>query len=184
MELPYIGRVKADNRFPRLGLLVSKPVRIPFLGNKACRFELKQYRQDSNPQEVHTAIANILSASHSVLTDAQDHLYDYYRDMSELFAAHGWPAPPLIKGPGGVWEHVHFGDTLYIERLRKGSPEDGIYASLECGCNWEREHGLQIVFHNGLRITKVGPFDGHLTNARAFADPSLYGVIYHRITWS
>jgi len=47
-------------------------------------------------------------------------------------------------------------------------------ATIECGCNWEREHGLQIVLREGLSVTKLGPYDGHLTNA----DSSLESVVY------
>jgi len=28
----------------------------------------------------------------------------------------------------------------------------------------EDEHGLQVVLRDGARVTKVGPYDGHLTN--------------------
>jgi hypothetical protein len=41
--------------------------------------------------------------------------------------------------------------------------------------------GLQLVIRDGLAVTKVGAFDGHRTNADAFADPSLVGVVYRRI---
>jgi hypothetical protein len=47
------------------------------------------------------------------------------------------------------------------------NPEDNdFYASYECNCDWEGEHGLCIVLKNGLAITRVGKFDGHLTNTR------------------
>ncbi len=51
--------------------------------------------------------------------------------------------------------------------------------SLEsCGsCDWEREHGLQIVFKQGLFVNKVGAFDGHLTNSDAYANEELENVI-------
>jgi hypothetical protein len=39
-----------------------------------------------------------------------------------------------------------------------------------CGCDWEEEHGLQIVLRNGVRVNKVDGYDGHLTNSDAFAD--------------
>lgn len=42
----------------------------------------------------------------------------------------------------------------------------------------EPEHGLQIVFKDGQRVNKVGPFNGPFTNSHAYADPSLEGVIY------
>ena len=53
-----------------------------------------------------------------------------------------------------------------------------MYISLECECEWEIEHGLQIVFKDGLRINKVGSFDDHVTNADAYGDPRLEDVVY------
>ena len=52
------------------------------------------------------------------------------------------------------------------------------YVSLECGCDWEEEHGLQIVFKEGLHVNMVGQYDGHLTNADAYGDGRLENVIY------
>ncbi|WP_420847686.1 DUF6985 domain-containing protein [Natronosporangium hydrolyticum] len=55
-----------------------------------------------------------------------------------------------------------------------------VYVSIECECAWEPEHGLQIVFRDGAAVTKVGPYDGHLTNSAAYADDTLDGVVYRR----
>lgn len=44
--------------------------------------------------------------------------------------------------------------------------------------SWEPEHGLQLVFENGLTVCKVGPYDGHNTNAHAYADASLLNVVF------
>lgn len=40
------------------------------------------------------------------------------------------------------------------------------------------EHGLQIVFRGRHTVSKVGPFDGHLTNADAFGREGLDSVVY------
>ena len=45
-------------------------------------------------------------------------------------------------------------------------------------CGWEEEHGLQLVLKNGLKVNKLGGYDGHLTNSDAFDDESLEHVIY------
>ena len=81
-----------------------------------------------------------------------------------------------IKAPADVWDHIRFGGEPLVSRRSKG--DGGIYVSLECECDWEEEHGLQIVFENGRRVNKVGPYDGHLTNSDARADDSLGGTIY------
>ncbi|MGC7101877.1 hypothetical protein ACPZ19_45000 [Amycolatopsis lurida] len=36
---------------------------------------------------------------------------------------------------------------------------------------------LQLVFRDGRDVTKVGPYDGHLTNSAAYADDELDGVV-------
>ncbi|MBB4928884.1 hypothetical protein [Kitasatospora kifunensis] len=37
-----------------------------------------------------------------------------------------------------------------------------------------------MVLLGGHSVTKVGPFDGHLTNESAFDRDDLAGVVYHR----
>jgi hypothetical protein len=61
---------------------------------------------------------------------------------------------------------------------RRAYGDKGVYVSIECNCDWEPEHGLQIVLKNGSEVTKVGPYDGHLTNSDAYADSTLEGVVY------
>jgi hypothetical protein len=36
------------------------------------------------------------------------------------------------------------------------------------------------VWRDGKAITKVGRYDGHMTNSDAYADPELVGVVYVR----
>lgn len=62
--------------------------------------------------------------------------------------------------------------------VRRRSKDHLVYLSIDCGCDWEVEHGLQLVLRDGREITKVGPCNGHLTNADAYADPKLEHVIY------
>ena len=56
----------------------------------------------------------------------------------------------------------------------------GGYVSVECECDWEPEHGLQIVFRDGRTVTKVGPYNGHLTNNSAYGRQDLDDVVYQR----
>ena len=53
-----------------------------------------------------------------------------------------------------------------------------VVMSFEGEVSWEREHGLQLVIEEGARVCKVGPYDGHVTMAHAYGDPSLLGVIF------
>jgi hypothetical protein len=81
-----------------------------------------------------------------------------------------------IGGPDKVLDHVRLGNGPTVSRGRSGDPQ--VYVSVGCECDGEREHGLQIVFRDGATVTKVGPYDGHLTNAAAYNDDRLDGVVY------
>ncbi len=82
-----------------------------------------------------------------------------------------------IKSAASVFRHVRLGHEPMARRRAYG--DKGGYISLECECDWEPEQGLQIVFKNGLRANKAGPYDGHLTNSDSYDNNKLQNVIYH-----
>jgi hypothetical protein len=111
------------------------------------------------------------------LTAAAPSIFAYYRDTMDAVVASGeedWWVE--LEGPDDVFDHIELGNEPTVIRNRRG---DGrVYVSLECECDWEPEHGLQIVFREGRTVTKVGPYDGHLTNSAAFDDDTPDGIVY------
>ncbi len=172
MTIPALGTVTKDSKF---GWYYSKPIPVPVLGGKKRRIIIQGYDEDRNKDEFHAAIANFLSLDSSALKQVEPHVFRYYKDSKDnLDPEHdGFPS---IGSPDEVWRHVRLGDEPMVTRRANG--DKGIYISLECGCDWEREHGLQVVFKNGLKVNKVGPYDGHLTNSDAYDDSRLEDVIY------
>lgn len=170
MHIPGLGDLAWDDE---LGWWVSEPVPVPVLGGVACRIVLEECDDDPDPEAIHTAIRNFLSAPPRVLREAEPHLYQYYRDHREY-------VPDLrIASPGEVWEHIQFSGEAVVSRRSHGDKR--VYVSVEGECDWEEEHGLQVVFEEGARVCKVGPYDGHLTNSDAYADPRLEGVVYRGV---
>jgi len=120
---------------------------------------------------------SVLGATRRLLLDATPYVHQYCLEMLALW---GDEAPQLaIERPEDVWQHVDLGGVLAVSR-DYGSGRD-VFVSLECNCAWEVEHGLQLVFKNGREISKVGPFDGHVSNASAYDDETLDGVIYKAV---
>jgi len=168
---PLLGELTFDDA---LGGLVSASRPIRFLRGHACRFILEDYADDPTPEEVRAAVRDALDAGPALLKAAQPHVVQYRADMLALSGE----TAKLAKA-SDVWSHVRFGDALHVRRRANGDAEDGVYLTLECSCDWEVEHGLQLVLHDGA-IARVGPFDGHVTNAGAYADRALIGVVYKR----
>ncbi len=81
-----------------------------------------------------------------------------------------------LERPDDVWAHVSIGYELLVRRRVRG--DGAIHVQLGCGCTWDPEHGLQLVFREGRSICTVGPNNGHLTHADAYGDARLEGVLF------
>jgi hypothetical protein len=151
---------------------LSKPLEIPMFGNQKIGLMLDDVEEDD--PDVLAAVKNLLAAKPAVLGAAAPYVAQYRHD--HLDAISEGEIPPLEK-PSDVWKEVRLGFEMSVTKLDSGA-EKGVYFSLECNCDWEPEHGLQLVVRDGKAISKVGPYDGHVTNAKAYADKKLIGVIY------
>lgn len=172
MEIPRLGRFTEDE----YGSYRSDPVAIPVLWNATCHFVFAGYDDDPVQADFHTAVSAFLDLEEPVLMAAAPSIFEYYLDV---VSDHGDdPVPVLIESAGDVLAHVHPGRDVEVRRDRYG--DQRIYVSAECECDWEPEHGLQIVFRDGRTVTKVGPFDGHLTNPATYGSPEP-DSIYRRI---
>ena len=174
-EIPHLGIITKDAEFDWYR---SKPVRVKVLGGRECCIVVEEYDQDDDRDQIHDTISNFLSIDQAVLKEVEPELMAYYED---IFRAVGNAEPdfPRISSPDDIWEHIRFGNEPIVSRRPYG--DHGIYVSVECECDWEPEHGLQIVFKSGRVVNKVGPYDGHLSNADAYADPKLEDVVYRTI---
>jgi hypothetical protein len=154
MEIPRLGPLTLDEE----GEHSSAPVPVPIFGRQ-CVFTLTDpegYATD--PQPVDRAVAAFLDLDASALAAAAPDAYEYYRDITDFFEAEGYEYT-RVADPSRIWDHVTFGPNVRIER------QDGrVYLSVECECSWEIEHGLQLVFRDGLAISRISPYDGHLVN--------------------
>ena len=124
----------------------------------------------------HTAITNFLSIDPSVLKEAEPFIFLYYEDIRTLSMTRT-SCQSNRQAESGITSSSAMSQRS-LAAIRRSR---GIYISLECNCDWEPEHGLQIVFKNGLKVNKVGPYDGHLTNSDAYVKSSLENVVYRKI---
>ncbi len=46
-----------------------------------------------------------------------------------------------------------------------------MYVQIAADCDWEPEHGLQLVYRGGNELVRVSEQDGHLTN-----DPGYFAL--------
>ncbi|MBU2901670.1 DUF6985 domain-containing protein [Maribacter dokdonensis] len=73
-----------------------------------------------------------------------------------------------IKDEKEIWKFVQ-PNEIFI--TRRPYEDEDIYININCECDWEQEHGLQLVFRKGKQITRVSQIDGHITDADAYDKP-------------
>jgi hypothetical protein len=172
MQIPGLGEVTKDERF---GCHFSQPIRLAVLGGIECRVGVEGYDEDPNKEDYHIAVTNFFSCPPSVLKEVESQIFQYYLDTRSR-----WPQSDHklvnVNLPSEIWNHIQLGNEPMV--CRRACGDRKIYISVECNCDWEPEHGLQIVFRDGVKVCKIGPYDGHLTNSDAFADQRLENVIY------
>jgi hypothetical protein len=176
MQIPGLGPVVKD---ADLGWYRSAPIPVPVLGGAQCQIWVDGYDDDPAQEDFHEAIRRFLALDRSALETAAPSIFAYYRDvMDDVLAAGNDEWYVQIDDPSNVLDHVQLGAEPIVSR--DPGRDRRVYVSIECECAWEPEHGLQIVLRDGAAVTKVGPYDGHLTNSAAYADDQLDGVVYRR----
>jgi hypothetical protein len=146
----------------------TRQVAIEALGGHVCNLVVEE---EGLAEDMARAMRSFVALKPSALAAAEKDVFRYYLDCKGDLG----PGSVEIARAKDVWKHVRFGVEATFSRRRIGGK---VYVSLGCACDWEQEHGLQIVFEEGRRVNKVGAFDGHLTNSDAYADPSLENVVY------
>ncbi len=141
------------------------PIAAPLFGGVGVElnFDLDPAKPDVPPPALVAVLERFLALGPGRAQEIVPHLWALYRDCYEMT-----DIPLVIPGPEAVWRHVrprHASATLD----NHGVP----HVSVEADCDWDEEHGLQLVLREGVRWVRVSDFSGHLTEGAACALPTL-----------
>lgn len=164
-----IGTLVQDEEFE--SFWQSEPVGIPLFDNKLIEVVFTDYELGDNIflQETEEALKNFwqLDSNHrnSISKEVYKNCMDFlnavdYDEADDCL----WQ----IKNPREIWEYVY---PIEILVSRRHSRDKDIYITVACECEWEREHGLQLVFRQGKKLTRISDQDGHVTEADAYDKP-------------
>ncbi len=131
----------------------------------------------TDPARAAAALAAFLRLGPADRLADSRHLWAYYRDIHQMVGGKDWLDAEMgvPAGPTGIWPHVR-PRWLHLASGYEGDP--AAYVVISGGCDWEEEHGVMLVWRDGLRLTKAGPYDGHVSNEGAYDDPVYAGVVY------
>lgn len=157
-KTPLLGKVRPD----RYGdSWEAGPVAVPFFDGRRLPVEVTD-ASEADAAAIDEALGNFLrltaqdksAAAAAVLANCQDFLalIDLDNDDGREMAA--------LTEPDAIWRYVDC-RSLGITK-NDGVGEPFIYIVLRCECDWEQEHGLQLVYRNGNQLCRVSEQDGHL----------------------
>jgi len=144
----------------------SEAVSILLLGGHNLSFTIEDIDEDESPEEFEEAISNFMALEELLKSKIEPYIYKNYLEFKEAVGPEY--CPTNIPSPSGVWQHV-FPSYVNVSRRPYGNEE--VYVQLLAECEWEPEHGLQVVFHKGKLLNRVSGQDGHLTHSDAYDLP-------------
>ena len=118
-------------------------------------------------KDVERAIASFLKLGASDRLAISRHVFANYRRMAKLVSEKD-DLGCRIESEEAVWQHVHPSEVFISRRHRR---DKAIYISITAECDWEPEHGLQIIYRRGSELARVSDQDGHLTHTDAKTFP-------------
>jgi hypothetical protein len=160
MNIDTIGELRPHPDVPEW--LLSSPIAIPYFDGLPLAFTLDSL-EDADEDEATDAIKSFLSLGPKDRLAASPYVYKNYLRIAGL--ADDEDLGCRIDSDAGVWRHVRPSELFVSRRHRR---DRAIYVKIAAECDWEPEHGLQIVYRRGSELSRVSDQDGHLTHSDAY----------------
>lgn len=165
-----IGRLKQVDNFP--DWWKSDQIEIPFFDNEKLAITFTDFepeRDNTFIDEADQALTNFFKLKAEDRNSISDLAYE---NCMEFLDAVGFDEADesftQITDKNEIWNFIHPTD-IYI--TRRPYADQDMYVQVVCECDWEEEHGLQLVFRQGRKLTRISEQDGHLTEADAYDKP-------------
>ena len=150
MESKVVGQLKPlgyDTDF-----FESDPYAIPYLDNKKLKIGFVEAKHAPYLAEADKVLENFLNLNVEERIKDSQLVFNYYDETLKF----GYTEQLDIKTVDEIWNFVYPSEII-INWDEKGD----FYLCVSCGCEWEEEHGLQLVFKDGLTLTRAHGHDGY-----------------------
>jgi hypothetical protein len=135
---------------------------VPLLG-KAMPITVADFHPDDPAQArrlglFDTALSSFLTLTSADRATASRRVLQNCHEYIDAVGEDEWNAAmAAISNPEEIWTFVYPRDVsvAYDDDTRR------VYVSIACECEWEQEHGLQLVYRDGSTLTRVSAQDGH-----------------------
>lgn len=164
MNIEPLGQVYRDDDIEEW--FESDPIKIPFLDGRELTFVLENIEEDGRLDEFTSAVTKFLALASEDRDSATPYLFQCYANF--LAAVGPDELDFTIEDPTDVWRHVT-PSQIHVSRRPYG--DAAVHVQIVGNCDWDREHGIQIVFREGNVLRRVSSQDGHLAYCDAYNVP-------------
>jgi hypothetical protein len=165
-----IGQLKQDNHFS--DWWTSDEIEIPFFSNTKLPFIFIDYEPEQDKHFIDAADQALENFLKLTISDRNLISELAYRNCMEFLEAVEFDEADNhlreIENPNDIWDFIQ---PIEIYIKRRAYQEQDVYVQVICECDWDKEHGLQLVFRQGKKLTRISYQDGHLTEADAEDKP-------------
>lgn len=145
---PVITSVKGlgeMRRYPDIpDWLCSEPVKVEVFEGKLVPFIIEEVDLVSSRELIESAVANFLGLNAGQREGITALAYKNYQASD--------PPPPEVKDPSEIWRYIYPSEVF----VKQGPEDKNFYIVVSGDCEWEIEHGLEMVFKYGDQIVSVG----------------------------
>ena len=168
IESKVIGALVQNEKFeewwtsqPQTVNLIEADLPVTFMDFNP--FEDEEFIEDAD-----TAIKSFLELNSFYKLQIAQHVFENLVEYCSYIAEEDIPEKMKGAQPLSIWNFI-YPTQVFVNR--RAVRDKDVYVVLACECEWEKEHGLQLVFRQGKKLTRVSDQDGHLTDADAFEMP-------------
>ncbi|MEL6698766.1 MAG: hypothetical protein AAFP89_21155 [Bacteroidota bacterium] len=141
--------------------LTSEEIQLPLLKNQAVNVELHKADLETDPQylsKVDQALTKLLAYP---LSQKETITMDVFGNYDEAAAAMNYGEDEDDEAERALWsidweEADKVWQYVYPTTIWVKQKTDGVFLLVQCECEWDEEHGIQIVFKNGDEYIEVG----------------------------
>jgi len=153
MTSKIVGQLTTTNHDP--DLFESKPFPIPYFDNKELKVGFVDAKHQPYLDSADRVLENFTKLSAIDRTNNSGMVHHYYSETLK----NGYTVKLDVKTANDIWKFV-----TPTEIIIHGDENDEFYLCVSCECEWEEEHGLQLVFKNGQTLTRASGHDGHFAD--------------------
>ncbi len=136
-------------------LFESSPCPIRYFDNKELKIVFLEPKHEYYLEKADSALKNFLELKRDNRFQDSHLVYNYYTDILKF----GYTKPLDIEKIEDIWNFVYPSEIII-----EWDENNDFFVCISCGCKWEEEHGLQLVFKDGRTLTRASGHDGSLTD--------------------